>query len=125
MYNFDQFLFTEADHPEQGVGIFGRFGLGGEPNLFEQFYSFGVSGKGSVPTRDRDTWGIGYYHANINDDIPSAFGLNSEQGLETYYNIEITPWCHITPDLQFIIDPGGSSCNDVAIVYGLRMQVSF
>ncbi|MBN2559833.1 MAG: hypothetical protein JXQ75_02745, partial [Phycisphaerae bacterium] len=43
-YNFDQYLFTEADDPEQGIGVFGRFGYGGEPNIFEQFYSFGVSG---------------------------------------------------------------------------------
>jgi len=25
-----------------------------------------------------------------------------------FYNIEITPWLHITPDLQLIIDPGAS-----------------
>jgi porin len=123
-YNFDQFVFTEADDPEQGVGVFGRFGHGGEPNIFEQFYSLGVSGKGTVPTRDRDTWGVGYYLANINDDINPAFGLHSEQGVEAYYNIEVTPWLHISPDLQVIVDPGGSSRNDVALVYGLRMQVS-
>jgi porin len=124
-YNFDQFLFTEADDPEQGVGILGRFGYGGEPNIFEQFYSIGVSGTGSIPTRDRDTWGVGYYHANINDDTLSGLSLHSEQGVEVYYNIEITPWCHITPDLQVIVDPGGSDRHDVAVVYGLRMQVTF
>lgn len=124
-YNFDQYLWTEADHPDQGIGVFGRFGLGGEPNIFEQFYSFGLSGKGSVPDRDRDTWGIGYYHANINDDINPAFGLHSEQGVEVYYNIEITPWCHVTPDLQVIVDPGSSDRHDVAVVYGLRMQMTF
>ena len=124
-YNFDQYLFTEAEDPEQGVGIFGRFGYGGEPNIFEEFYSLGVSGKGSIPTRDRDTWGIGYYCASITDDINPAFGLNSEQGVEMYYNIEITPWCHVTPDLQVIVDPGGSSKQDTAIVYGLRVQVTF
>ena len=41
-----------------------------------------------------------------------------------FYNIEVTPWLHITPDLQVIIDPGGSSDNDPAIVYGLRAQMS-
>jgi porin len=124
-YNFDQMLFTEAADPEQGVGVFGRFGFGGEPNIFEQFYSVGLSGKGSIPQRDQDTWGIGYYLANINDDINPAFGLQCEQGIEAYYNVEVTPWCHITPDLQVIMDPGGSSRNDVAIVYGLRMHVNF
>jgi len=52
-------------------------------------------------------------------------GLDSEQGIEFYYNIEITPWLHITPDVQVIIDPGGSDDNDTAIVCGLRMQMSF
>lgn len=124
-YNFDQYLLTEADDPEQGIGVFGRFGYGAQPGLFEQFYSFGLSGRGSIPIRDRDTWGIGYYHANINDKINPVFGLDSEQGVEVYYNIEITPWCHITPDLQVIMNPGGSSRHDVAIVYGLRMQMTF
>ncbi|HOW19306.1 MAG TPA: carbohydrate porin [Phycisphaerae bacterium] len=125
-YNFDQMLFTEAEDPEQGVGIFGRFGYGGEPDLFRHFYSLGVSGKGSIPTRDRDTWGIGYYYADINDCINPVFGLNSEQGVETYYNIEITPWMHITPDLQIIVNPGGGFQNrDVAIVYGLRARINF
>lgn len=123
-YNFDQYLFTEADDPEQGIGVFGRFGYGGDPNFFEQFYSLGFSGKGSIPARDRDTWGIGYYLANINDNINPAFDLHCEQGVEVFYNIEIAPWCHLTPDLQVIVDPGGSDRNDVAVVYGLRMQVS-
>jgi porin len=125
-YNFDQFLWTEAGDPEQGVGVFGRFGYGGEPNIFEQFYSFGVSGKGSIPDRDRDTWGVGYYHANINDVTLSALNLHSEQGVELYYNIEIAPWFRVTPDLQVIINPGGGFQNrDVAIVYGIRAQMSF
>ena len=65
-----------------------------------------------------------HYHANISDDIDPAFGLSSEQGVEAYYNIEITPWCHLSPDLQVIVDPGGTSKQDVAVVYGLRMQMS-
>jgi len=124
-YNFDQMLYTEKEDPEQGVGIFGRFGFGAEPNIFEQFYSFGRGGKGAIPTRDRDAWGIGYYLANINDSIIPVFGLHSEQGVEMYYNVEVTPWCHVSPDLQIIVDPGGSSRNDAAVVYGLRMQLTF
>lgn len=66
----------------QGIGVFGGFGFGGEPNIFEQFYSIGLSGKGSLPERDRDMWGVGCYHANMNDNINPAFGLHSEQGVE-------------------------------------------
>ncbi len=125
-YNFDQFLWTEADDENQGLGIFGRFGYGGQPNLFEQFYSLGVSGTGSIPTRDHDTWGLGYYCANISDNLDPLFNMNSEQGVELFYNIEVTPWLHLTPDLQVIVDPGGGfGDRDPAIVYGLRMQMKF
>ena len=61
----------------------------------------------------------------MNDDVDPAFGVNSEQGVEVYYNIELTLWYHISPDVQVIVDPGGSDRRDVAIVYGLRMQLSF
>lgn len=125
-YNFDQYLYTEEGDPQQGFGIFGRFGYGAEPNLFEQFYSLGVGGMGSIPTRDRDTWGIGYYHANIGDHILPAFELHSEQGVELFYNVEIAPWFHITPDLQVITNPGGGvGDRDVAVVYGVRTQITF
>jgi porin len=124
-YNFDQYVYTEKADPTQGVGLFGRFGWSsGEANPISEFYSIGVGGKGIIPTRDNDTFGVGYYYVNLSDDLPSFFGLNSEQGVELYYNIEIAPWLHVSPDLQVIVDPGGSSDNDVAIVYGLRMHMS-
>ncbi len=125
-YNFDQYLYTEEEDPSQGIGVFGRLGWSsGEANPFEAFYSLGVGGKGIIPNRDNDTYGIGYYFLDMSDDLPSLMGLTSEQGVELYYNIELAPWLHLTPDLQVIVDPGGSNANDVAIVYGLRMQMSF
>jgi len=51
--------------------------------------------------------------------------MHSEQGVECYYNIEITPWLHISPDLQFVVDPGGGlDSHDVAIVGGVRVQMN-
>lgn len=40
-----------------------------------------------------------------------------------YYNIAITPWCHVTPDLQ-IIDPARSSV-DTTVVAALRVKIDF
>ncbi|MBI1824770.1 MAG: carbohydrate porin [Planctomycetes bacterium] len=126
-YNFDQFVFTEADDPTQGIGLFGRVGYSsGKANPIEQFYSFGVGGKGVVPERDNDTCGLGYYNVNLSDDLPAILGVHSEQGVELFYNIEVTPWFHLTPDLQFIVNPGGGfQDRDVAVVYGVRGQMSF
>jgi porin len=126
-YNFDQYLFTEAEDPEQGWGVFGRFGVaptGG--NIFEQFYSLGLGGRGAIPGRDKDGWGLGYYLANTSDRLGELLDVHSEQGVELFYNIEVTPWLHITPDLQIIVDPGaGYRDRDTAIVYGIRAQLSF
>ena len=61
----------------------------------------------------------------MSDDLPAFMGLSSEQGVELYYDIEVTPWLHITPDLQVIVDPGGSDARDVAIVCGIRTRMSF
>lgn len=126
-YNFDQYLYTEPDDPEQGWGVFGRFGYnGGGANIFSYFYSAGLGGKGIIPGRDNDTFGLGYYYADFTNDLPDALNIDSEQGVELFYNIEITPWLHITPDLQVIVDPGGGfGDRDVAIVYGVRAQMTF
>ena len=125
-YNFDQYVYTEKEDPTQGVGLFGRFGWNtGEANPFEAFYSFGVGGKGIVPKRDNDTFGVGYYYLDMSDDIPAMGNQHSEQGVEVYYNFEVTPWLHITPDLQVIIDPGGNSDSDVAIAAGVRAHMTF
>ena len=65
---------------------------------------------------------MGYYHINLSGDMPSMF--HSEQGVEAYYNIEITPWLHITPDIQVIANPGGTESNDCSFVWGIRMQMN-
>ena len=123
-YNFDQYLYTEADDPTQGFGIFGRFGWSsGEANPFDTFYSIGIGGKGLLPERDNDTYGVGYYYLDLSDDLPDVLGLSSEQGVELYYNIEVAPWLHVTPDLQVLIDPGGSDEQDTAIVFGTRLHM--
>jgi porin len=126
-YNFDQYVFTEADDPKQGFGLFGRLGYTtGESNPVEQFYSIGVGGQGILPERDRDTYGLGYYYLKLSEDLPEFLHLDSEQGVELYYNFEVTPWFHVTPNLQVIVDPGGGfQERDTAIVYGIRGQMTF
>lgn len=124
-YNFDQYFYTEHEDPTQGVGVFGRYGWSsGEANPFEAFYSIGIGGKGILPDRDHDTFGLGYYYLDMSDDLPSYAGLSSEQGIELYYEIEVTPWLHVTPDVQYIIDPGGGAGDD-AIAVGIRTRMSF
>lgn len=128
-YDFDQYLYQEPDDPTQGVGVFGRFGWSpGKVNPIAALYSIGLGGMGVIPTRDRDRFGIGYYYLDFSGDLPSLLGLSHEQGVELYYNIEVTPWLHITPDVQVIFNPGGGSGfddRDTSFAYGLRAHLSF
>ena len=122
-YNFDQYLFVEDDDPEQGIGIFGRFGLADDKTApFEFFYSAGLGGKGIIPTRNEDAFGVGFYYIVASEKIPDPNDVFGDgQGIELFYNIEVTPWLHVTTDFQ-IIFPGDKRV-DNAYVLGLRVKV--
>lgn len=128
-YDFDQYIHQDQADPKQGWGLFGRFGWSpGVYNPIGQYYCAGIGGTGLIPTRPRDRYGVGYYLINVSNDLPGLFGANVEQGVEVFYNFEVTPWLHITPDIQVIMNPGGTTGageREPAIVYGLRAQVSF
>ena len=85
----------------------------------------GIGGRGILPGRPNDQFGIGYYYIDLKGGaFGELLGLEgSEQGVELYYEAEIVPWFHITPNLQ-VIDPG-LSANDNAVILGLRGNVSF
>lgn len=137
-YNFDQYLYEPNKGSGQGLGIFGRFGASdGNPNPVHYFYSLGVGGKGVVPGRSLDSFGIGYYYIAVSH--PTFTGLfagqsflRDEQGLEAHYTIGITPWMKLAPDIQLIrpaqkrMVTGGSVANvGTATALGLRLQLIF
>lgn len=132
VYNFDQYLYTEKNDSSQGFGIFGRIGVADKTTSpFWQFYSIGFGGKGTIPTRDKDQWGIGYYYQRFSNDLTKALrdliSLDHEQGGELFYNIEALPWLHITPNLQ-IIGPSrksGGETIDTSVTVGLRVKIDF
>ena len=111
---------------DQGFGLFGRFGLtDGEVNPVQEFYSIGLGGKGMIPGRDNDSFGVGYYYLAISDKLPRVIERRTqdEQGVELYYNVAVTPWLHITPDLQ-VIEPARENV-DTTVVAGVRMKIDF
>jgi porin len=108
-YNFDQFLYETDRSAEHGVGVFGRFGAtAGNPIPIQYFYSLGIVGKGLIPRRDLDQFGIGYFYSDIRHptlQVPVAGTksfLRDEWGFEAYYNIALTPWLRVTPSVQVI-----------------------
>lgn len=122
-YSFEQYVHVESESngETKGIGFFGRFGFSdGNPNPVEFAYSFGVGG--NAPWRLEDTFGAGFYYLDLSDDaLLDVLQVTDEKGFEVYYNIGITPWLHVTPDLQ-IVAPGLPG-TDTAYILGLRTHV--
>ena len=45
--------------------------------------------------------------------------------LELFYRFYLTPFVHVTPDVQLIIDPSDAPDEDAIWVFGLRLRVLF
>ena len=125
-YNFHQYLFTEKDDETQGFGLFGRLGFADdETSPIEDFYSIGLGGKGIIDGRDQDRFGVGYYHIGLSDELGTIISnrFGDSDGFEVFYNIEVTPSIHITPDFQ-IVNPSNENVS-TAYIAGMRIKIDF
>jgi porin len=107
-YNFDQYLYEPKKGADKGIGLFMRLGTSdGNPNFMKFFSSFGMGGKGMFEGRPNDKFGVGFYFINVNNPtlhgpLQSRKFLRNESGLEAFYDVAITPWLLLTPDLQVL-----------------------
>lgn len=125
LWNAEQKLWVDRDDPDRGVGLYTQTGLGdGNPNPVRWFVSAAVCGNSPMRGREGDTLGVGFYSLNLSPQAKSeASGLRNERGVELFYNLRVTPGCHLTPDLQ-IIRPGLGAI-DTAVVFGVRLKFDF
>ncbi len=134
-FNFDQYLYVDSDavgtdlhldglRGPQGIGIFGRFGYGGSSgNLINLFGSFGIGGRGLIPNRPNDRYGIGWYFMDFPTNFKRLAGLRSENGIEAFYNFALTPWAQLTGDVQWV-NPAQKNVSDPWVLGG-RLQIYF
>jgi len=139
-FNFEQYLFkpdqesapklhtAPFDFEPEGIGVFFRFSYTPDDrNAWNIHVSGGIGGRGVIPGRPHDRYGIGFHALLESDDLrdqPILGGaLDSEWGMEVFYNFALTPWLQITPDLQYI--QSGLPGVDDALVIGTRVQMYF
>ena len=139
-YNFDQYLWSPQGQPDKGIGIFFRFGASdGVAYPVKYAYNVGLGGKGIVPGRADDSFGLGWAHTQISGNfVPFLreqldLGLSKEDAVEMYYNAAITKWLTATLDLQIIspalkktLDSSDQLKNvNTSVVAGLRLYARF
>lgn len=123
--NLNQWLYQNPDNPHQAIGLFGRVGFtDGEVNIIERHFSMGLSFDGMIDARPHDVFGIVGWHNSFSDDLAGNLD-DSSQGFEAYYRFQVTPWLQVSPDVQYLIDPGIQEGTDDAVVLGLRALVHF
>jgi len=128
VYSADQYLWVDPDNPQRGWGVFTQLGLSdGNPNPIRWMLSAGVSGSSPLSSRPLDTFGVGYYCFQLSTDLKTTLDplvpIGNEHGVELFYNIGVTKWFHITPDIQWI-EPSRQSAES-AVVVGVRTKIDF
>lgn len=113
-----------------GAGAFVR--VGGAPrdrSLLEFYVDGGVTVTGPIPGREQDVLGAAVIWARLSRDFADAQAAPSDWDheivLEVTYQVKVTRWLSVQPDLQRIFHPGGTSAVDDAIVVGLRIDLLF
>jgi len=124
----DQMLFRENAKDNQGLGMFFRYAYRhSDVFRFSQFWSVGAAYTGLFPKRDKDT--LGFAFAQLKDSPAFRRWRNPDSGNESYYElyyaIQVTPWFVVTPDIQYIDNPGGNDTISHAIAGGVRFRVTF
>lgn len=110
----------------QGLGLFLMASVGDkDTNPVGWSVAAGFSGCGSLPGRDADTWGIGYFHNDlqrlaIDTTIPVA---GSNDGVEAYYDIALLPSLSLSLNAQWT--KSAFEGVEDATLLGARLNASF
>lgn len=108
---------------EEGFGVFVNLGFSDKSVIEAQnYFGAGIQYTGKVLYSENDIVGLGIFHVDFSDE--AGFDEDSETAIELYYKMQATRWVSIKPDVQFILNPGGSIHND-ALALGLRFEITF
>jgi porin len=126
LYVYQEFWKSKAD-PNRKITVLLGGSLGPDNPQFAQYNAFAnIEAFGLIRSRPADRIGVGAWWNGLSDDfkdLASEAGddLTDPWGLEAYYNYELTPWAHISADLQLVQNQNDG--DDFAIMPGIRMVI--
>lgn len=104
---------------------------------FNAHLSFGVNINGDVFNRPDDSIGLGFgasrmskVYRDYKKSQDASFDDANETYMEAYYSISVAgagenTGFHISPDIQYVKNPGGDSDAGELFIYGVRLQAFF
>lgn len=110
---------------EQGLFVFAKYAWS-DKHVAECGQSVGVGccQRGTFEGRGEDEAGVLVCWCDLSNDAGSGF-VRDETVAEAYYKLALTPCLSLTPDLQYIVNPGGDAGVRDAVVGAIRFELAF
>jgi len=129
----DQMVWQESPGSDQGLTLWSAVVLSPQQNIAKLPFqaNAGVVYKGLIPARDQDytIFGLVYgkFSRNYARTVEAAGNgyPQYEMVLEWGYRVNFTKFAYIQPDVQWVINPGGTGRIPNALVLGAQMSVVF
>ncbi len=116
---------SEDEEDEQGLSVFVRAGLtDGDTQDVTYHLGGGVVAVGLIDGREDDSTGVALNLVGFSNESAANFG-GDELNIELYYQIQVTDYFSITPDVQYIVNPSGDDSLDDALALGMRFTLEF
>ncbi|MEO1857568.1 MAG: carbohydrate porin [Rubritalea sp.] len=128
-FNAEQRLTTRGEDSAEGLYAFAQFATADE-NLSEvsQHLALGLMSEGTLACRTSDSAGIYMTYVNLSDDPYANDGAGfakDECAIDAFYRFQINEHFAVQPELQYIINPSGSTDVSDALIGGVRFSAAF
>jgi porin len=133
-----QMVFREAPQGKRGLSLFGMaYTADPETATFSRFLVGGAIYQGTFPGRDDDYVGVAFGELRFNDRrirfqrdqnsvTPGAVDVQTRESVvEVDYNVAVTPWLQVRPNIQYVFRPGGAGTIPDPVVLGLFTRITF
>jgi porin len=126
-------IYQEAPGSDEGLVVFVASGYypQKEISIVPFQVNIGLNYKGLFPGRDADRTVLHFIYGDISSDYarsvrrPGGRLADSEKVVELGHRFQLTRWSYFQPDIQIVIDPGGTGDIPNAVVLGAQMGVTF
>ena len=132
-WHADQMVWQKSPGSDIGLTLWSSFVLSPQQNISKVPFqaNAGAIYKGLIPMREPDYTILGFVYGNFSENYArtvSATGAGNpeyEIVLEAAYRINFTKFAYVQPDLQWVINTGGTGNIPNALVLGAQMGVTF
>lgn len=113
----------DGPNTSRGLTVWGSWAYNAKPLVspIPVFWAAGASYQGLIPSRQQDIVSVGWIYGQVSNFIP---GASAEQVLEVNYRWQPRRFLSITPDFQYIWNPGGYSAPGITVI-GIQPSITF